>query len=238
MESGNHFIVLYNELCSFLRKKTGLLNDAPFSQLLMEASRNDPTIQRWKSFLQAMGDLRNAIVHYRRYPPEIIADPRPEIVERFEKTIEKIKSPAKVIPAFTRKIEPFSEDTQLDAILAHMEENDYSQVVIKIGNEYRLLSSEGIVRWLCSARKDGLADIESAIVREVWAFEEKKTHLFMACSSTIDEAILAFDHAIARGIPRLQAILITHSGKFTEKPLGIITAWDLIKGTGDNDMAR
>jgi len=114
-----------------------------------------------------------------------------------------------------------------------MQENDYSQVVVMIGREYRVLSSEGIVRWLCNARDIGLADIGESTVENVYEYEDKKGHIYMARDEIIDAAILAFENSILEGIPKLQAILITDSGKPTEQPLGIITPWDIIGIAGD-----
>jgi hypothetical protein len=104
---------------------------------------------------------------------------------------------------------------------------------VYVNEEFRILSSEGIVRWLSCARQVGLADIEGTSVRDVYMHEEKIGHYCMARNETTDAAILAYENAISEGIPRLPAILITNSGKPTEKPLGIITPWDLIGITGN-----
>jgi hypothetical protein len=145
-----------------------------------------------------------------------------------------IKSPPKIIPRFQREITPFTARDQLGAVLAYMQQNDYSQVVVRIGSEFRILSSEGIVRWLSGSREVGLADLDGAILEEVYRHEDKRGQRCMARDETVDAAISAFEHAIEEGIPRLPAILITNSGKSSEKPLGIITPWDLL-GLGGND---
>jgi hypothetical protein len=59
----------------------------------------------------------------------------------------------------------------------------------------------------------------------------------MARDETVDAAIFAFEHAIEEGIPRLQAILITNSGRPTETPIGIMTPWDLLGVGGSNDLS-
>jgi hypothetical protein len=55
----------------------------------------------------------------------------------------------------------------------------------------------------------------------------------MARKETVDAAIIAFENAISKGIPRLPAILITERGKAIEPPIGIITPWDLIGISGE-----
>jgi predicted transcriptional regulator len=233
MRPGDKFVTIYNELTMVLQEATAASKQVAFFELLERAAKVRPSIRRELPFLKSMGNLRNAIVHDREYPEAIIADPRQEVLEQFQNTLETIKSPTKVIPKFQRQIFVFPPQDPLGAILAHMQQNDYSQVVVYVNEEFRILSSEGIVRWLSCARQVGLADIEGTSVRDVYMHEEKIGHYCMARNETTDAAILAYENAISEGIPRLPAILITNSGKPTEKPLGIITPWDLIGITGN-----
>jgi predicted transcriptional regulator len=237
MRPGDKFVKLFNELSELLQSRTGLSKDITFNHLLRTAGETNPTVNRSNHFLKKMGELRNAIVHDAVYPEEIIADPHPEVIQRFEKTLGMIKSPTKVIPKFQREVKVFAVQDSINAALAHMQENDYSQIAVQINHEYGILSSEGIVRWLSCARHIGLADLERASVGDVYEHEDKKAHRHMARIETTDAAILAFENAIAEGIPRLQAILITNSGKPNEKPLGIITPWDLLGIANKNDLA-
>lgn len=234
MRPGDKFIAIYNELTMVLQEATGASKQVAFFELLERAGKIRPSIRRELPFLKSMGNLRNAIVHDRQYPETIIADPRQEVFEQFQKTLETIKSPTKVIPKFQRQISIFKHQDPLSDILAHMQQNDYSQVVVYVNAEFRILSSEGIVRWLSCARQVGLADIEGASAQDVYMHEEQQIdNCYMARNETTDAAILAFENAISEGIPRLPAILITNSGKLTEKPLGIITPWDLIGIAGN-----
>lgn len=233
MRSGDKFVKLYNELTVVLREMTDATNQVTFSKLLDRAASSMPTIRRKLPFLKSMGRLRNAIVHDRNYPEIVIADPRQETLKKFEEILEMIKSPPRVIPRFQAQITVFSSEDPLGMALSHMHENDYSQVVVQVNGEYRILSSEGIVRWMSGARQVGLADIEAATVGNVYVHEEQTGHCYMSRNETTDAVIVAFEEAISKGLPRLLAILITHSGKPTEKPLGIITPWDLIGISGN-----
>ena len=237
MRPGDEFVRLFNELRTVLQQKTGLTNGVKFYRLVEDASAKDLTTKRHTAFLKSVCDLRNAIVHDRHYPEEVIADPRREVLQRLKQVLEIIKSPSKVIPRFKAEIKPFAAQDQLGAALEYMQQNDYSQVVVQISSEFRILSSEGIAKWLSDAREVGLADLGGAVVQDAYHYEDERAQRYMARDETVDAAILAFEHAIEEGIPRLQAILITHSGRPTEPPLGIITPWDLL-GFGGNDDRR
>jgi hypothetical protein len=234
MRPGDKFVELFSHIENILSKRVASRKRIPFHELVDAASAKDATTRHWRGFLKDVGDLRNAIVHRAHYPREIVADPRPEFIRQLKKVFELIKSPQKIIPRFQRKIRLFAAQDQLGAALAYMQQNDYSQVVVQISSEFRILSSEGIVRWLSDAREVGLADLGGAVVQDAYRHEGATEQRYMARDETVDAALSAFEHAIEEGIPRLHAILITHSGKPTEGPLGIITPWDLL-GLGGND---
>ncbi|MBC2732798.1 MAG: CBS domain-containing protein [Desulfobacteraceae bacterium] len=233
MRSGDKFVKIYNELAIALQEATATPDNVPFFELLEIASKSKPTIRRKIPFLKSMGRLRNAIVHDRHYPEAVIADPRQEVLEEFEAILERIKSPTLIIPFFQKQILFFLPEDPLGKALSHMQQNDFSQVVVLVDGNYRILSSEGIVRWVSNAKQVGLADVEGATIRDIYAYEEQTGCCYMGRNETTDAAILAFENAISKGIPRLPAILITHNGKPTEKPIGIITPWDLIGISGN-----
>lgn len=237
MRPGDEFIKAYNEVCEFLRAKTGLSKEVPFYQLVDIASKKYLAIGRRANLLKSMGDLRNAIVHHRCYPEVVIADPRPEIIEQLKQILESIRAPIRVIPLFQKEIKLFAVEDHLSEALAHMHDNDFSQIVVQVRSEFRILSAEGIMGWLRTACADGIADTGSATIGDAYRFEDEKAHRYMPRNATVDAAISAFEHALAEGVPRLQAILITNSGRATEKPMGIITTWDLLRYAGNNDMA-
>ena len=228
MGNGEEFIRLFNELEHALREKTGLGTDRTFSELVKTAADKDITVRRRKGILMSIGRLRNAIVHGRDYPVRILADPRRDVVEEIESVLAAITRPTTLIPTFQRSIHIFTAEDALADCLGYMKENDFSQVVLNLDGKHMLLSSEGIVKWLENARDVGLADLEKATVRDAWEYENKNICQYLPRDAPIDAVYEAFEQAIGHGIPRLQAVLITHSGKPEESPLGIVTPWDLL----------
>jgi len=230
MRNGDIFIKKFNELEDVLRQKfgPGPDNHVTFFELVEMVAQKDVVVRRRKSILKSMGNLRNAIVHGRDYPEKILADPRDEIVQELKQLCDEIAKPEKLIPRFQKKLRVFEEDESLGECLSFMKENDFSQVVVKSGEEYTLLSSEGVVKWLEKSREIGLADLEEATIKDALRFEDSKSCRYLGRNLPIDEAIETFEKAISQGIPRLQAILITGTGKPNEPPLGIVTPWDLL----------
>jgi hypothetical protein len=73
----------------------------------------------------------------------------------------------------------------------------------------------------------GLLEPATAYIGDVGAHEPPTSWGFMKPNQTIDEARTAFLDGSAAPSTRLYAILITHAGKPTEAPLGIVTPWDV-----------
>ena len=228
MRNGDLLIQKFNELDSLLRQMTGLNRESSFPAVVEHAAGKNASVRRHKEILKQIGRLRNAIAHDRDYPPRILADPRPDVIEELESVLAAIATPPKLIPKFQKTIQILTGKDSLADCLNFMKENDFSQVVVAHEGEYVLLSSEGIVRWLENARDVGLADLEGSTVADALVFEERNICRYMSRNDPLDAAFEVFEKAISSGIPRLQAILITENGKPQESPLGIVTPWDLL----------
>ena len=224
---GDRFLKIFNELEQTLKKKTGRFEHTPFFELIEIARKRLPINSKSAEFLQSMGNLRNAIIHGKGYPVKIIADPRQETVDKFQGIVSSITSPVRVYQKFRRDIDVFDEQTSLGTILTYMQQNDYSQVVVLIQEEHKVLTSEAIVRWLGAANGSSQG-FDSVSALEVHKHEQGEVQKWMPRSASVDKALQAFECALDSGIPRLHAILITENGEPTKKPLGIITPWDLL----------
>jgi hypothetical protein len=66
-------------------KKIGGTRTLPFSAVVYEAAKRDPTVRIFKDSLLEYGDLRNAIVHDRGKAPVLLADPRDDAVHEIER---------------------------------------------------------------------------------------------------------------------------------------------------------
>jgi CBS domain-containing protein len=179
-------------------------------------------------FLKDVARLRNAIVHDRRYPPQIVADPRDELITRLRGARDAILNPPR-LRNFGSEPVVLPADCTLREALALMRENDFSQIVVELAEEFALLSSEGILRWLeiCAENQRGLADIDESVLRQVIEREPEGSCVWLAANQPVAEAVARFARAQPSGAARLACVLVTEHGKRSERPLRLITPWGL-----------
>lgn len=224
----DRFIQLYNELSHLLQEKVGATHYLPFYELVQRAAKDDALIRKWNGRLRTIGDLRNIIVHHRDYPREVVAQPNEKLVDEFARFVEEVKAPTRLLPTFQRDLRIFSPDEPLREALNFMRHHDYSQVVVEYQHRFRLMTTEGVARWLEEQVVHDLISLEEARIEDVLPFDSDDAAVALGREHTIYDAHMAFAEAIDQGLPRLFAILITERGSLIEKPIGIVTPWDLI----------
>jgi CBS domain-containing protein len=169
-----------------------------------------------------MGQLRNVIVHGENYDETIIAVPNGDVVTKFHRIAESImKSP--LLLEYCSKNPPYvSEDISLPEVLRNMFKHDYSQVIVESCGEYRLLSREGVSKWVEANIDNDLVSIAETRVEDVLPHEDITNCEYVNRSTDV----FAFIDIIGSPKKRVQAVIITEHGKPDEKPLGIATVWD------------
>jgi CBS domain-containing protein len=229
MSRAEEFLRLYNELANHLAKKINAGHHTSFMRLVDFASRKDPQVRARKDDLRDFADLRNAIIHHRAYPDEIIAEPNVSTIRRFRRISREIMKPRLVFPTFKRKIMEFPWDIPLQNALEYMKANDFSQIVIRDRDDnLNLLTNEGVSKWLADVSLKGMINVSDFVINDALAFEDKGQFLLMQREETVSKARDAFDNSTEPILPELWAIIITHSAKPHEKSLGIITPWDML----------
>lgn len=228
MDRATEFIQLYNRLAQHLSEIVHVDRFTPFSQLVELAARKSSPVARFASRLRDYGDLRNAIVHSRSYPEEIIAEPSPAALANFRSVFEAIVSPKRLAPTFQRQVMVYKPEDPLIKPLQDMNANDFSQVVLMDQKRLSLLTTEGIARWLEQKASDDIISIQEATIGDAHTCDPDGSFLVMARDKTIYDAQEAFTSMLERDEPRLFAVIVTQNGRDTEKPLGIVTPWDLL----------
>jgi CBS domain-containing protein len=218
------FIRLFNEIDQHLRETTGLPRHFSFGRLVDEAAASDATLRQFAGQLKDYAMLRNAIVHHEAYPDEIIAEPNARALAEFEAAVAAVVRPERLIPRFARKLRIFAPAEPMVAALQYMREHDYAQVVVAAEAGLRLLTVEGVARWVERQAERGRIDVGDATVAQAIALEPPGTFLLMARELTIADAREAFQRSIMRRQPRLYAVIVTGPAG---QPLGIVTPWDL-----------
>lgn len=228
VDRATEFIQLYNRLAQHLSGMVHADRFTPFSQLVELAARTNTAVARFASRLRDYGDLRNVIVHYRSFPEEVIAEPSLEALADFRSVFETIVSPERLAPTFQRQVTVYIPEDPLLKALKDMKTNDFSQVVLMDQGHLAVLTTEGIARWLEQKATDDIISIQEATIEDAHTCDVKGSFLVMARHMTISDAHDAFTCVLERDEPRLFAVIITQNGRDTEKPLGIVTPWDLL----------
>ncbi len=227
--NSDRYLQAFNSIEKHFRNKTKLDRRASFSQLLEKASETMPEARRYKDDLKEYGDLRNAIIH-ERTDSHVIAEPNLKAVESIESIKDIIQKPPKVIPSFQCSVLNYSVNDSIGLALKNMTEKDFSQVPVFNNGKYKaLLTNNTISRWLGSNVEEDVFSLQETKTKDVLKFtEDRENYLFIVKHATIFEALDHFSSFELRG-KKLEALLITHSGKQHEKIIGIITVSDLPK---------
>jgi hypothetical protein len=222
------FLQLHKELETELRRRLRLPNTPPYYVLLdMSIESGNKTIRQNEDFLRSLGNLRNILSHVS-YGSGHIAELSPDALDKFEAIVKHITRPALVRGVASKTVRVFEETDTLLVALNDMKTNDYSQIVIRRAGRLGLVGPEGLTHWMLrESGSVGLLEPAATSIGDVGTHEPKASCRFMKPDETVDEARAAFLDGISTPSTRLYAILITHSAKATEAPLGIVTPWDI-----------
>jgi hypothetical protein len=149
-ERGREFVRLFNELDHHIKRMTQSVGGEGFFRRLQWAARDQPQIKRYIDDLMEFAELRNALVHDRRFPNRLIAVPTEETITAFRRVVEHLVRPRRVIPAFACDLRVFAPTEPLTAALEYMHRGGYTQVIVREAGELRLLTAAGITRWLAA----------------------------------------------------------------------------------------
>ena len=182
---------------------------------------------RFADFLFEIGELRNALIHNRRGDDDYIAVPRESTVLELEQIEQAMFSPPRVIPRFACNVVSLQSDQSLGDVFKLVRDDGHSRYpVYDNGGFIGLLTSNGVARWLARQGADGTfsVNLDRVVVREVLQADHRRNAVaFLARDNSIHEADQLFIDQ-----PNLEAILITEHGKPSQKPLGLISAGDIV----------
>lgn len=226
-------IQVYNEMDAFMRQEYGQDKYADHAFLIRELATKNRVIARHQQEMMAIAQLRNSLVHspfaHLKGP---IAQPNPEVIERYIGIRDAILHPrdALSIAIPVQKIYTATPESNLILVLRTMNEHVYTHVPIMDEDKLVGIFSENTLL-------SYLADREEAIITKDMTIGDFSVHTplyahssemfaFVARKARLGQIFEIFNIAIHKH-QRIGMVFITETGKETEKPLGIITAWDL-----------
>ncbi|RPF53304.1 CBS domain-containing protein [Aquisalibacillus elongatus] len=230
MKNSERFLFAFNKIEKVLNEDLNQQGQyISFSKAVYKANKQNRVVKRFKDDLLEFAVLRNAIVHERTEPEYVIAEPHDSTVEKIEKILSELTEPKTVIPTFQQEVKSFDVNDSLADVLTVIKESNFSQFPVYDKEEFKgLLTANGITNWLAKTVEEDLLSREETMLSELIEYEEgTDNYHFVSRDVTIYEAEDIFKEQVNKE-DRIDAILITHNGKTSEKLLGIISAWDII----------
>lgn len=226
------FEAAFNQIHRWLRINMKDVHSDKFGLLLSKSAQRHSIMSRYHDELYQYSKLRNAIVHNKYEPDFYIAEPHKKVVERIEMIAGRLNMPRTALSIATAPVFYYYEDSPLKDVLKILQHFSYSQFPIYHRQEgYKwLLTSDAIVSWMSEHLPENTRDINQVKLVDLFPYKSKKNKqiTFVEKSANIFDVEDKFEDFHLKNI-KLEAVIITENGKAAEKPLGIVTPWDLVE---------
>ena len=226
------FEVAFNQIHRWLRTNMKDVPSDKFSLLLSKSAQRHSIMSRCHDELYQYSKLRNAIVHNKYETDFYIAEPHYKVVERIEMIADRLNKPKMALSIATKPVFYYYEDSPLKDVLKILRQFTYSQFPIYHRQEgYKwLLTSDAIVSWMSEHLPGNKEDMNQVILQDLFPYKSKKNKqiIFVEKKANIFDVEDQFEDFHLKNI-KLEAVIITENGKTAEKPLGIVTPWDLVE---------
>lgn len=222
------FEVSFNTIHEALKRKVKIKDDR-FSVLLRVGADNHEMIKTYKGDLEQYAKLRNAIVHAKVKIDYYIAEPNIIVVEHIEKIASILSCPNYALSIATKDVIYFDMNDSIIDVINAIKKFGYSQYPIYVDREaVCLLYTADILKWMVNKGFNSFFEMENIRVKDVVPFITNDQIAYVSKKTDIFEAEDLFEIA-HKNKGNLKCMIITENGGKDEKPLGLITAWDLIQ---------
>ncbi|WP_186577329.1 CBS domain-containing protein [Aquibacillus kalidii] len=229
-ENVHRFEAAYNRIHNKLMELVSKSSDhAAYGEVLQAARKLHNVVRYNYDTLKQFGKLRNALVHRKVRQDFYIAEPHQEIVQEIERICELMYEPPLALSIASQPVTSFHPTTSIQTILEAINDSGFSQfpIVNEIGF-HGLLTEGGIAKWLSCNIIDSLVSLHDVTAKDILEYEKPHNVKFLDRNSSIYDLEAIFETSFDDN-KKLEAILITHSGSKKQKPIGIVTSWDLVK---------
>lgn len=228
--NSERFIDAYNSIDHGLRVQYNVKRSMSFSQLIRKAVGLNAIVRKYEDLLVDYGRLRNAIIH-QNGTDTIIAEPNDEAVEALEKIAKLVTSPPTVLNTVARKnIMTVDDSASIKKTIELISRSGYSNlpiykegVLIGVANGQRIIDSLGQEIYRKTDINNFIENNPISLLVETDEFDDDDYYAIASKDLTVDSALNMFYEN-----RKLLIILITKSGNYLEKPLGLITVSDIM----------
>lgn len=225
--NADQFLNIFHDVEKYLKNNYNNGYYESFVRLVKEASHVEHVFRRYKDDLLAYADLRNAIVHNKRFNGHAIAEPHQEVINHFQKIWQEINQPL-LASHFNRRVYYCKFDDPLQKALDLMHNHMISQIpILNHGRLVDVLNGNCIAHWLASENHPSVYETP---IQQVLDKAEYSGNYDLVSESTSVYQIADIYRKSFRQTPAnwyYDALIITPNGLPTEKMKGIIVLADI-----------
>lgn len=233
MPNADVFLELYKNLEELLEVKYTTDDKKPFGSSVMRFYHSDEG-KKWREELNICREMRNMLSHHAKIGGKVIFQPSDEVVDILRRILDDVKNPpvAMTIATPAEKLFTCSPEDSAESIIHIMKERGYSHVpVFENGVLVGVFSVGTVFSMVDKYGADGVQP--HTRIRDFEEFLPIGKHI-TECFGFISEnaPFAGLKKRFTANAPherRLAALFVTRSGRDSEKVLGMITPWDMIK---------
>lgn len=223
------FLSAFNNIDYAIKTRYNLNRSMGFSEAVRKAVSYNFTVRKYEDDLISYGRLRNAIVHDNG--DFTIAEPHIDVVEKIEKIEKLVTTPPRALDSVAhRDVLTVHSSKSMREVIELIASSGYSNLpvydddneIIGIANGQKILDAFG--KYLITGGKSEEFLDYVKIEDMLYKIENSDYYAFANKEITVEQALSMFHKN-----QKLLAILITSNGGAKEKPLGIMTAADVLK---------
>lgn len=230
-ESKHKYIEAFKRVEKTLKRIACVSADTTqYKDILDKAKQNNPAVAYFEGLLWDLYGLRNVFAHADR--DKYIAEVNSLAFEKMDEILKILTKPPRADVLFKADVLCATTEDIAETVLRQMNEKLYTHIPVYNGSKFiGVLSETTILEWLVENIKEGRAQFYKGKVADInrkYLNSNRNIHKFVSADTSVFEIQKMFDDSIKQG-KRLGVIFITNSGKKDERPVGIVTAWDLPK---------
>jgi predicted transcriptional regulator len=223
------FEVAFNQIHNWLQKNIKNTGTDRFTELLRLGFPVHSLIRKHYHDLKVFGRLRNSIVHDKIELGFYIAEPHVRVVHKIESIATQLIQPREALSIATKPVFYYYEDSRLKDILTVINKRSYTIFPIYDENGFKWpLTPDCIIKWFAENMRGNIIQLDDVKVEDLYPFKRSKPIEFVKKNADLFEIEEIFEKYDVKN-QKLEAVIVTETGKQSEKPLGIITSWDLVE---------
>lgn len=225
----DRFEVAFNQVHSWLKKNNQNAGSDKFTELLRIGFSRHSLIRRYYHDLKMFAKLRNSIVHNKIEEGYYIAEPHEDIVKQVEEIAAHMLEEKEALAIATKPVFFYYQDAKLSDVLTVIQKLSYSIFPVYDENGFQwLLTSDCIIQWFAEHVVDHTVNMKEVTVQDLAPLKKSLPVEFAAKTADVYEIEELFEKYLSKN-NKLYAVIVTETGQKTEKPLGIVTSWDLVE---------